>query len=191
MPEIVKVQEKSPVGRPTKWRRVGLIPQVTYFKPAGLPLRALEEVCLSVEEAEALRLKDLEGLEQEESADQMNISRPTFQRLLGSARYKVADALIQGKAIRIEGGNFEMAQRRFKCNDGHEWDVPFEVMINAPPRTCPRCSTRRIKTLLPEGMPLGRGMGGGRRCRRGRGGAIGTYDCAKTVDETQYMKGGE
>ena len=170
MPEIIQVQEKNQVGRPTKWRRVGLIPQVTYFKPVGLPLTALEEVCLSVEEAEALRLKDLQGLEQEECADQMNISRPTFQRLLGAARRKVADALIHGKAIKIDGGNFEMAQRRFKCNDGHEWEVPFEVMISAPPRVCPECRTRRITTLLPDGMPAGRGMGGGRRCRRGRGG---------------------
>jgi len=170
MPEIVKIQEKSPVGRPTKWRRVGLIPQVTYFKPAGLPLVDLEEVCISVEEAETLRLKDLQGLEQEECADQMNISRPTFQRLLSSARRKVAGALIHGKAIKIEGGNFEMAQRRFKCNDGHEWEVPFEVMISTPPRRCPECSTRKITTLLPEGMPEGRGTRGGRRCRRGRGG---------------------
>jgi predicted DNA-binding protein (UPF0251 family) len=170
MPEIIKFQEKSPVGRPTKWRRVGVVPQITYFKPAGLPLSTLEEVCLSVEEAEALRLKDLQGLEQEECADQMSISRPTFQRLLGAARYKVADALIHGKAIRIEGGNFEMAQRRFKCNDGHEWDVPFEVMISEPPRICPKCRSRRITTLLPEGIPAGTGMRGGRRCRRGRGG---------------------
>jgi predicted DNA-binding protein (UPF0251 family) len=145
------------------------MPEVTYFKPAGLPLSVLEEVCLSVEEAESLRLKDLIGLEQEECADQMNISRPTFQRLLGAARRKVAEALIYGKAIRIEGGNFEMAQRRFKCNDGHEWDVPFEVMISQPPRMCPKCSTRRINTLLPPGMPASRGIKGGRRCRRGRG----------------------
>jgi len=61
---------------------------VTYFKLAGIPLRALEEVQLSVEEAEAIRLKDLEGLEQEEGAERMNISRPTFQRVLASARQK-------------------------------------------------------------------------------------------------------
>ena len=61
------------------------MPEVTYFKPAGIPLRVLEEVCLSVEEAEAIRLKDLEGLDQEQCAEGMNISRPTFQRVLGSA----------------------------------------------------------------------------------------------------------
>ena len=95
--------------RPPKCRRVAFLPDVTYFKPAGIPLKALEEVRFSLEEAEAIRLKDLEGLDQEESARKMNISRPTFQRVLASARHKIADALLYGKAIRIEGGNFEMA----------------------------------------------------------------------------------
>ena len=85
------------------------MPETTYFKPAGIPLRILEEVCLSVEEVEAIRLKDMEGLEQEPCADKMNISRPTFQRVLNSARQKIAEALLKGKAIRIDGGNFEIA----------------------------------------------------------------------------------
>jgi uncharacterized protein len=96
------------MARPFKCRRVAFIPGVTYFKPAGIPLRFLEEINLSVEEAEALRLKELEGLEQEQGADKMNVSRQTFQRILASARQKVADALLNGKAIRIEGGNFEI-----------------------------------------------------------------------------------
>jgi predicted DNA-binding protein (UPF0251 family) len=108
------------MSRPQKCRRVAFLPNVTYFKPAGIPLRALEEVMLSLEEAEAIRLKDLEGLDQEESAEKMNISRPTFQRILASARQKMADALLYGKAIRIEGGNFEMAWHRFRCFKGHE-----------------------------------------------------------------------
>ncbi len=95
--------------RPPKCRRVAFLPGATYFKPAGIPLRVLDEVRLSVEEAEAIRLKDLEGLEQEQSAERMNISRPTFQRVLASARQKIADALLNSKAIRIEGGNFEVA----------------------------------------------------------------------------------
>jgi predicted DNA-binding protein (UPF0251 family) len=100
--------------RPQKCRRVAFLPNVTYFKPAGIPLGALGEVMLSLEEAEAIRLKDLEGLEQEESAQRMNISRPTFQRILVSARQKIAGALLYGKAIRIEGGHFEIAWRRGK-----------------------------------------------------------------------------
>ena len=93
----------------------------------------LEEVGLLVEEAEAIRLKDLEGLEQEECAEKMNISRSTFSRILDIARQKVADALLNGKAIRIEGGNFELAIRRFRCISGHEWEVPFEKMVAAGP----------------------------------------------------------
>jgi len=91
--------------RPRLCRRVGFDPNVTYFKPRGIPLRELEEVILPVDEYEAVRLKDLEGLEQEECAKKMNISQPTFHRLVISARKKIADAIINGKAIKIEGGN--------------------------------------------------------------------------------------
>ena len=137
------------MGRQPLWRRVDFIPKITYFKPAGKPLGRLQEVCLSIEEAEAIRLKDREGLEQEECAQRMSISRTTFSRVLSSARQKIADALLNGKAIRIEGGNFEMAVRRFRCINGHEWDVSFEVMINTPPQLCPRCNTLSIMPLQP------------------------------------------
>jgi len=143
------------------------MPEATYFKPAGIPLRVLDEVRLSVEEAEAIRLKDLEGLEQEQGAEKMNISRPTFQRVLASARQKIADALLNSKAIRIEGGNFEIAPHRFKCLNGHEWDVPFEVLVSAPPQVCPTCSTPSIMPLQPLGFGWGRGWGGHGRGRRG------------------------
>ena len=146
--------------RPPKCRRVAFLPNVTFFKPAGIPLRALQEVQLSVEEAEAIRLKDLEGLEQEEGAERMNISRSTFQRVLASARQKMADALLSGKAIRIEGGSFEMASSRFKCLNDHEWEVPFEVMMSAPPQLCPSCNTASIEPLLTSGFGWkGRGWG--------------------------------
>ena len=128
------------MSRPVKWRRVALIPQISYFKPAGIPLRALEDVGLTVEEVEAIRLKDVEGLQQEECAQRMRISRPTFHRVLGSARRKIADALINGKAIRIEGGNFALPNQLFRCaRDGHEWQVPFETMTPGRPLACPRC----------------------------------------------------
>jgi predicted DNA-binding protein (UPF0251 family) len=156
------------MGRRHLWRKVSFIPPVTRFKPAGIPLAMLGEVNLLVEEAEAIRLKDLEGLEQEECARKMNVSRTTFSRILDSARQKIANALLNGKAIRIEGGNFEMAERRFKCVAGHEWAVPFETMISNPPEFCPMCETPSIMPLLPPGM--GRGSGGwGGRHRRGRG----------------------
>jgi predicted DNA-binding protein (UPF0251 family) len=156
------------MGRRQLWRKVSFIPSVTYFKPAGTPLAELDEVKLLVEEIEAIRLKDIEGLEQEECAQEMNISRTTFSRILDSARHKIASALLDGKAIRIEGGNFEMAVRHFRCIDGHEWEVPFETMISAPPETCPECETPSIMPLLPDGMSRSQG-GWGRRRRRGRG----------------------
>jgi predicted DNA-binding protein (UPF0251 family)/predicted Fe-Mo cluster-binding NifX family protein len=96
--------------RPTKCRLVSALPGVTYFKPAGIPLRFLREIRLSVEEAEALKLKDWEGLEQAAGAARMGVSRPTFQRILTIARRKVAEALLTGKAIRIEGGSFQVAE---------------------------------------------------------------------------------
>jgi len=152
------------MGRQPLSRRVNFIPQITYFKPTGIPVAHLQEVRLTVEEAEAIRLKDLEGLEQEECARKMNISRTTFARVLGSGRQKMADALLNGKAIRIEGGNFEMSVRRFRCNNGHEWDVPFEVMVESPPQFCPTCSTPSIMALWPWVPGCGRG-GRGRHHR--------------------------
>jgi predicted DNA-binding protein (UPF0251 family) len=139
---------------------------VTYFKPAGIPLANLQEVRLSIEEAEAIRLKDIEGLEQDDGAQKMSISRSTFARILLSARKKVADALLNGKAIRIEGGNYEMAVRHFRCGNGHEWEVPFEVMVKQPPELCPTCNTANIMALWP--WKPGRSTGGrGRRFRSG------------------------
>jgi len=92
--------------RPRLCRRVGFNPDVTYFKPRGISLAELEETVLHVDEFESVRLKDLEGLEQEECAKKMKISQPTFHRLLLSARKKIADAIVNGKAIKIEGGAY-------------------------------------------------------------------------------------
>jgi predicted DNA-binding protein (UPF0251 family) len=97
--------------RPKIARRVFSEPGISYFKPAGVRMAALEERTLAVEEFEALRLKDLEGMGQEEAAGKMGISQPTFCRLVSLARNKVADAIVNGKAIRIEGGSFEVFGR--------------------------------------------------------------------------------
>jgi predicted DNA-binding protein (UPF0251 family) len=130
--------------RPVKYRCVELVPQITFFQPIGVPLGSCEQVILSIEEVEAIRLKDLDGLDQEESAQRMHVSRATFQRVLDSARRKMAEALIQGKAIRMAGGNFELAIRRFRCADhGHEWDVPFGVAEDF----CPTCLSTNIRRI--------------------------------------------
>ena len=92
--------------RPVKPRRVEFGPEATYFKPAGVRMRDLAEVRLGLDEVEAIRLKDLVGLEQEECAARMGVAQSTFQRILTAARNKVASALIEGKALRVEGGNY-------------------------------------------------------------------------------------
>ncbi len=97
--------------RPRIMRRVWFEPNVTYFKPAGTRMMQLEQVILTVDEFEAIRLKDYEDLDQTEAAKKMEISQPTFQRLYESARKKTADALVNGKAIKIEGGPYRMGPR--------------------------------------------------------------------------------
>lgn len=91
-------------GRPKIKRTIKFFPEITYFKPAGVPLRELEEVVLSLDELEALRLAELDDLEQEEASQKMGISRITFQRILHQAHKKIAESLIYGKALRIMGG---------------------------------------------------------------------------------------
>ena len=100
--------------RPRRFRRVCFVPGVNYFKPRGIPLRDLNEVVLNIDEFEAVRLKDLLNLEQKDCAEQMKISQPTFHRLILSARKKISDAIINGKAIKIEGGNFFINKRDFR-----------------------------------------------------------------------------
>jgi uncharacterized protein len=87
--------------RPLKPRFIGFNPQITYFKPRAVPLSVLEEVEIKTDELEALRLCDLQGLEQTEAAGKMNVSQSTLQRILNSGRLKVSEALVKGKAIKV------------------------------------------------------------------------------------------
>ena len=97
-------------GRPKCPRRVEQTPDITYFKPRGVPLSDLEVVSLTVEELEALRLVDIEGLRQEDAAVRVGVSRRAFWEDLKAARMKVALALSTGKAIEIKGGNYIRAE---------------------------------------------------------------------------------
>ena len=96
--------------RPRHCRYVSATPAITYFKPRGIPLRELQEICLEVEELEALRLADVEGLTAQQAAEHMRVSRHTFGRTLASARHTVAVALTRGMALRIEGGTYAVVQ---------------------------------------------------------------------------------
>lgn len=98
------------MARPTKDRIIEKLPEIRFFKPAGVPGHQLETVEMTMEEVEALRLKDVKGFTQEEAAEVMNVSRPTFQRVLTSARKKAAEALTCGKAIKFEGGDYRLVR---------------------------------------------------------------------------------
>lgn len=153
--------------RPVKPRWVEFSPGVTYFKPAGIRMRDLDEVRLGLDEVEALRLKDLVGLEQEECAERMGVAQSTFQRILTAARNKVAVALIEGKALRVEGGNYLISPVLFRCAEcGSEWKNEDRSLTNP---ACPRCGSKDVvaSRVLPDS---GHGPGpGGRACHHRRG----------------------
>jgi predicted DNA-binding protein (UPF0251 family) len=128
----------------------------------------LDRVSLAVEELEAVRLKDLEGLDQVKAAATMNVSQPTFHRILESAHGKVADALVNGKAIRIEGGDYMIREggRLFKCYDcQNEWHVPYGT---ARPARCPKCKSANIHRAPSDRGYARRGGGAGGGRRRGQ-----------------------
>ncbi len=123
--------------RTRKCRRISHLPDILYFKPAGIPARELDEVTLALDEMEAVRLADLEGLYQEEAAGRMNISRQTFANILASARRTIAEALVSGKALKIEGGNIEVKGARLFCaHCRNEWMILGDQHVRA---RCPRC----------------------------------------------------
>jgi len=132
--------------RPQIPRIIRRFPGAVYYKPRGIPLRMLVEVVLGFDELEALRLADCEGLSHEEVGKRMNVSRSTAGRILESAHRKVADALVMGKALRIEGG---LAQ-----------PPPGYPMPWPPGPAGP---------MVPPGGGFGRGRGRGGRRGRGRG----------------------
>jgi uncharacterized protein len=92
------------MSRPCRCRRIRCNPDTKYFKPRGIPLDMLEEVNLALDELEAVRLADFEGLYQEDAAKKMNISRQTFGNIIDRAHKKMADVLLNAKALKIEGG---------------------------------------------------------------------------------------
>ncbi|OHW62106.1 hypothetical protein EUAN_15540 [Andreesenia angusta] len=129
------------MARPVKMRRVEFFPDTSYFIPAGKPKCKVEEMNLKVEELEAMRLKDIEGLNQEECAEQMGVSRQTFQNIIDSARKKVAIALTEGFAISIGGGNYTSKHCSFTCRDcGHEYEAGYEQ----DKVRCPACGSEEI-----------------------------------------------
>ena len=156
------------MARPKKCRWVCCEPSVTFFKPRGIPLTELERTSLAVDELEALRLKDLDGLDQEKAAAAMNVSQPTFHRILESAHNRIADALVNGKAIRIEGGSYMVREgaRLFKCYDCQdEWKEPYGT---ARPVKCPKCASTNIHRAPQDRGYTRRGGRAGRGWKHGQ-----------------------
>jgi len=157
--------------RPKRCRRIASMPGSSLFKPAGIPACSLGKVVVTVDEFEALRLADYEGLYQEQAAERMGVSRQTFGRIVEAARKKVAQALVEGLVLRIEGGEIEMAEMRaFECGEcGHVWEVPFGT---GRPAGCPSCQSKNFhRTQAAEvGATGGRGGCCCRHQRRGQGG---------------------
>jgi uncharacterized protein len=130
------------VSRPKCCRHIGCLPDKNYFKPRGIPSSQLEEVVLSLDEYEAVRLADFQQFYQEKAAAQMNVSRQTFGRIIESAHRKIADVLMNGKALKIEGGEVSVGEtRHMECPECHK---AFGVN-NEPTQeeTCPYC--RKLK----------------------------------------------
>ena len=99
------------MARPRKWRRVCTLPKVSVFGPVDLSLGVNKIIIMTVEEYESIRLMDLEGLNQQECAEVMGIARSTIQRIYDDARRKLADSMVNGKILKIEGGDYKL------CND--------------------------------------------------------------------------
>lgn len=115
---------------------------MTYFKPTGIPMHRLKETVITIDELEALRLKDLEGIDQQQCADQMGIAQSTLQRILANARKKLTEAVIKGNALRIEGGSYSVTDRITckRCHHGWRRNILYNKRgRTGDQRECPSC----------------------------------------------------
>ncbi|MFC1731907.1 DUF134 domain-containing protein [candidate division KSB1 bacterium] len=140
--------------RPKSKRIVHYPPIFTEFKPMGIKGQSLQQVSLSLDEFEAFRLADHEGLSHEEAAEEMEISRSTFSRLLEKTRKKIADFIIRGKLLTIEGGNVHFRNNIIRCqNCGYMFKTNFNETFSE----CPSCHSTNL-------LNLAGGFGHGRCC---------------------------
>ena len=140
------------MARPVIKKIVNTIPLYAYFKPQGIPMTNLKIETLSFEEIEALKLKDVENMDQETAAEKMGISRSTFQRIVKSARYKLVKSVIEGRALKVEGGNYIPSDKVIKkqCLKGkHHYYVRKDDLISQEKDfksiskiKCPECGER-------------------------------------------------
>lgn len=129
---------------PYRRRRVQGPPRINQFKPSGVPAKTLQSINLNLDEFEAIRLADFEGLDHNAGAQKMDISRPTFSRLIEKARNKVSQALINGWMLTIEGGNIDFTHHRYYCKDcGDDIEQPIETELEV----CPDCGSTNVHSF--------------------------------------------
>jgi predicted DNA-binding protein (UPF0251 family) len=128
--------------RPKRNRTIVNPPTMEGFKPFGIPMTDLEPVILLFEEYESIRLSDYEGLTQEQSAERMNVSRPTFTRIYEKARRTIAQAFVEGKAIFIEGGNYHTEDSWYRCEQCMKLNI-----CKSEQTSCSYCSSQTLRRL--------------------------------------------
>jgi predicted DNA-binding protein (UPF0251 family) len=133
-------------GMPRKKRQraVQRIPTVPIYKPAGVPAKELEEIFITVDEFEAIRLADFKGLNQREASKIMKISQPTFNRVLSSARSKIAMGIVQGLVLRFEGGRYVLTDTGviLECRE-----CGSELSDVADDERCPECGSSQVRRV--------------------------------------------
>jgi len=141
--------------RPQLNRTVHTPPLFSEFKPMGVNPKLLRQTILSLDEFEAFRLSDSIGLSHAEAAEEMEISRPTFTRLIEQARKKISELIVEGKILTFEGGNVHFRNNIIRCNDCAHM---FNIKINTSISECPECHSRNI-------INLAGGFGHGKCCK--------------------------
>lgn len=142
--------------RTEKDRIVHTPPLFTDFKPIGVPIQGLQQQALTLDEFEAFRLADYSGYSHAEAADEMGISRSTFSRLVDRSRKKIADFIIEGKVLTIDGGNIHFSHNIIRCQTcGHM----FKTSIAKEIMECPECHSTDL-------LNLAGGFGHGKCCRK-------------------------
>ena len=134
--------------RPKQDRKISIPPLMKGFKPFGIPRRMLSSVSLLYDEYEAIRLLDYEGMNQDQAAVQMNVSRPTLTRIYEKARKTIAQALVEGNMIMIEGGNVQFDRAWYRCRRCYKLIGGLENHVQ-----CKDCNTFSDEELIPINNP--------------------------------------
>ncbi|MFC1888005.1 DUF134 domain-containing protein [Candidatus Cloacimonadota bacterium] len=143
------------MSRPKKERSVNRPPLFTAFKPMGVMGTTLEQISLTLDEFEAIRLADYLDMEHSEASEEMQISRSTFTRLIEKARHKISRFIMEGKGLYIEGGNIHFRGNVIHCQDcGHMFNTNIEKQTTE----CPCCGSKNL-------LDLAGGFGHGKCCR--------------------------